>query len=317
MMPHVQKIKVRRMGRLKHNNGKMLCVFRYLASSSNCLAATSDGYFGVICDKTHENKETNGNTEFSVSTEELRQWVADDLLVAADGGYVLTATGRSWLRRQLALADAFQEQHQARTPREIDAGGGAKRPAIVNDSESPLAWLATRKDKNGKPMLDPMQFTAGERLRADYYYAGLTARVTASWDPAMAARQGGGHAQNDLGTLTDNVLAARQRVVRALSAVGPELAGILVDVCCHLKGLEEAEKAEGWPQRSGKVVLQLALSKLARHYGLVGGGEGVAGLKRKLQHWGTSDYRPEIPNGNDDSADAKSDTDRDHEPESE
>jgi len=70
------------------------------------------------------------------------------------------------------------------------------------------------------------------------------------------------------GDLQENIAACRERVRRALSAVWPELAGVLIDVCCHLKGLEEAERAAGWPQRAGKVVLQLALTRLARHYGI-------------------------------------------------
>jgi uncharacterized protein DUF6456 len=53
--------------------------------------------------------------------------------------------------------------------------------------------------------------------------------------------------------------------MRALMAVGPEVAGILVDICCELKGLEDAEKANGWPQRAGKVALQIALTRLAKH----------------------------------------------------
>jgi Domain of unknown function (DUF6456) len=63
--------------------------------------------------------------------------------------------------------------------------------------------------------------------------------------------------------------------MRPLAAVGPELCGVLVDVCCELRGLEEAEKTRGWPQRAGKVVLQLALTRLARHYGLDGARRGA------------------------------------------
>jgi hypothetical protein len=69
--------------------------------------------------------------------------------------------------------------------------------------------------------------------------------------------------------VNEQALAAKQRFLRALDAVGPELSGILVDVCCLWRGLEAAERSLGWPQRSGKLVLQIALTRLARHYGLI------------------------------------------------
>ncbi len=81
--------------------------------------------------------------------------------------------------------------------------------------------------------------------------------------------------------------------MRALMTVGPELSGILVDICCELKGLEEAEKANGWPARAGKVVLQIALTRLAKYYGLVAADEAVP-RKTGLRHWGADDYRPTL-----------------------
>ncbi|GAA6160881.1 hypothetical protein NBRC116589_30550 [Ruegeria sp. HU-ET01832] len=59
---------------------------------------------------------------------------------------------------------------------------------------------------------------------------------------------------------------ARDRVERALSDLGPGLSDVALRCCCYLEGLELAEKRMGWSARSGKIVLQIALQRLKRHY---------------------------------------------------
>lgn len=133
----------------------------------------------------------------------------------------------------------------------------------VDEAESPLIWLSRRRGRDGRALIEPHQLLAGERLRADFTRAHLMPRTTSNWEsPIASGRRGGGGGNN-----TDTMIASRQRVRLALDAVGPEFAGLLVDVCCFLKGLEDIERERLWPARSGKVVLQLALDRLARHYG--------------------------------------------------
>jgi len=188
--------------------------------------------------------------------------------------------------------DAFREQHQLRTmgDREVN---GARHRVLVNEAESPLGWLKSRKDRNGRPLITDDQYQAGERLRADYWFAHLSPRVTSTWSALAPSGRSRRAAPSDAAALRDEVIAAKERVMRALMAVGPEVAGVLVDICCELKGLEDAEKENGWPQRAGKVVLQIALTRLARHYGLIKDDKQKP-ARRGLRHWGSEDYRPTL-----------------------
>ena len=52
----------------------------------------------------------------------------------------------------------------------------------------------------------------------------------------------------------------------ALRELGPGMGDLVLRVCCFLEGLEMTERRLGWSARSGKVVLKLALERLARHY---------------------------------------------------
>ena len=162
----------------------------------------------------------------------------------------------------------------------------APKPAF-NDAESPLTWLRTRRDKNGQPLLSDAQYLAGERLRMDFERAMLARRTTTNWDMAGA----GGRSANVVAELSDGAIAARARYMKALDAVGPELASMLAQVCCLAAGLEQAERVLNLPQRSGKAVLGLALTALARHYGMLEPARRGGGLSS----WGLADYRPAIP----------------------
>jgi hypothetical protein len=164
----------------------------------------------------------------------------------------------------------------------------SSRPGF-NDGESPLMRLYLRKGKSGKGFIDATQFAASERLRTDFERSMMSARVTFAYQEPVGGRASKAAGDNHYAHLTDSAFAARERVHHALEFVGPELSGMLMDVVCLASGLEQAERRLHLPVRSGKVVLSLALSRLARHYGMA-----VTSRKGVIAGWAAADARPVI-----------------------
>ena len=125
-------------------------------------------------------------------------------------------------------------------------------------AESPLGWLFARG------LLTLRQFDAGERLRSDWERAQLAPRITMAWDAApISSQRGGALSGIDVsGTQID----AKRRFDEAIAHAGSGLADILWRVVCAGEGMREAETALGWPARAGKLVLTLALDRVADYY---------------------------------------------------
>lgn len=139
-------------------------------------------------------------------------------------------------------------------------GGRASRSVTVNAAESPLGWLLARG------FLTQRQYDAGERLRADWERAQLAPRVTMAWDSAPISRARGGAAVAP--DLNGAQLDAKRRFDAAVECAGPGLCDILWRVVCAGEGMRDAETALGWPARAGKLVLTLALDRIADFYRL-------------------------------------------------
>jgi hypothetical protein len=157
------------------------------------------------------------------------------------------------MKRHLVERELTPEGPRQRSP----APGGLRRTrsVTVNLAESPLSWLHARGH------LSQRLFDAGEALRADYERAQLPANITMRWDPVRArstARDG-----LDPG---EKQVAARQRFDAAVKAAGRGLEDILWRVVCAGEPLPDAEKSLGWPSRSGKLVLRIALERVAEFY---------------------------------------------------
>jgi hypothetical protein len=187
--------------------------------------------------------------------------------------YTITAAGRSALEGMLgALHES--ERGFAEAPAGFDHASPLRsaepeedmRPRRMryNMAESPLTALARRRDKNGEIFLTDDLVTAGERLREDFELAQMGPKVAQNWDRFLTSGASGLHGAN--GGAGDASSKARDRVAAALTELGAGLADIALRCCCHLEGLETAEKKLGWSARSGKIVLRIALTRLKRHY---------------------------------------------------
>lgn len=187
----------------------------------------------------------------TVACDVVEALLAEGLVEETPDGVAVTAAGDRWL----IGGDPQGAQHLELETRLIKDEAGREHYVVVNAAESPLALLRRRQ------MIGVVQFEAGDKLRRDYTIGQLTPRMGVDY----AAPVGGRSFRPDL---AETVLAARQRFNRALGAAGPGLAEVLFDVCCYLMTLEECEKNHAWPRGSARVVLSLALDRLAGHYGM-------------------------------------------------
>jgi hypothetical protein len=69
---------------------------------------------------------------------------------------------------------------------------------------------------------------------------------------------------------TERMIAAKRRFDEALTALGPDLSDIAWRVICAGEAMPVAEREMAWPVRSGKLVLRIALDRLAVFYRLPG-----------------------------------------------
>jgi hypothetical protein len=133
-----------------------------------------------------------------------------------------------------------------------------RRSVTVNQVESPLGWLY----QHGP--LDRRQFDAGEQLRRDWERANLSPCVTMRWDSAPGLARG--QARNQGLERTEQQAVAKERFDGAIAAAGSGMADILWRVVCAGEGMRDSETALGWPARAGKLVLKMALDRVASFY---------------------------------------------------
>jgi len=241
-------------------------VLRRLCERGAVLAVATEMDRAVVVRETE-----GGTTRTAVVDRDVAEALALKAWIICDtpgriSRYHVTARGRA------ALGELMAEEENAATGlREpaviLAADGAAPRPSRVAPSDTPLAALARRRDKDGTPFLGADLVRAGERLREDFELAQMAPRMAQNWDHFLIHVDEGGAVPEAPGYGAE---AARARLIGALRDLGPGLGDVALRCCCYLQGLETAERKMGWSARSAKIVLRIALHRLKRHYERLG-----------------------------------------------
>ncbi len=246
-------------------------LFRRLADAKAKLMRLEQGGWAIVQRGSADSGRVKIRDEM-VSAFRQRGWLDE-----RGAALVLSAAGRSWAIAEVAGIDQLAVQHQQLRVSVVRSEDGKENAVVVNDAETPLAWLKARGG------IDARQFEAGEKLRRDYTLAQLEPRLCVDLGAPVVLASRNPHTP----AISETALAAKQRFSKALAAVGAGLSDLLFDVCCALKGLEAAETRRKWPRRSGKVVLVLALDRLADHYGI-----RAAPTRSRARSWSADNLQP-------------------------
>jgi hypothetical protein len=184
----------------------------------------------------------------------------------------------AWLKRARLDADAFAAQHRLIEKR---ADG-----VEVNLTESPLARLAAVNGTD-TPFLARHHVEAGERVRRLVERAQLQPQLTMAYSASRTA----GNRQQAANDISDLAADARRAVSEIHRVLPGDCAGVVMDVCGLLKGLQVVERERGWPRRSAKLVLRIGLDQLAQHYGL--GPFAVGAASKRTRQWMAGGARPQ------------------------
>lgn len=199
--------------------------------------------------------------------------------------YTITQAGRAELNSLLAELETARVAEYSADPDEnvpniresfalkrIKARNGKPNPKRSAGSDAPLYVLARRRRSDGEPWLTPDLIAAAFRFHETYEIARMGGDLTRDWNSLMLGQVSGGDTALPSGRATRR-LEAEQALSAAIRALGPDLTEMVILSVCHEQGMEDVERRLGYPSRSGKLVLRIALHMLARHYQEIGSGD--------------------------------------------
>ncbi len=231
-------------------------VLRRLCEGGAVLAVAREMEMAVVV----RNGQDGTTTRTAIAAREVAQAMAlRDWITCADPSarimrYHITASGRSALKQ--FITDNENRSFAGSNQGPNFGGEDDQSKARYGLGETPLSGLARRRDRDGRPFLSRDLVSVGERLREDFELASMDGNTATDWSKWIECEPNS----------VDKSAGPRDRVIAALSDLGPGLGDVALRCCCLLEGLETAEKNMGWAARSGKIVLRIALQRLKRHY---------------------------------------------------
>lgn len=153
-------------------------------------------------------------------------------------------------------------------------------PGDQKGDAAPETILRLAQAGQVEPFLAAHHVEAARRLSRLFERARMRQRVTMSYDPT---RVGGSKGRPQQGELAASAIEARRLLVGLAERMPRDCWVMLMDVCGYDKGVQQIETERGWPRRSAKLVLRIALDHLARQMGL--GAAARGGEATPMRNW--------------------------------
>ncbi len=230
--------------------GEARRILRRMAESGACLAVAEGMEKAVVVREDSDGQTIRTGTVDREIAEALalRDWI-EASATGRIARYGITSAGRT------ALKDLLLSEPDDPAREREDEGDNRTR---YGTTETPVLMLARRRDRDGAPFLSADLVRAGERLREDYEIAAMAGAPSEGWESLVCRPVEGD-------VTARGAEGAKARLWSALAELGPGLGDVTFRVCCQLEGLESVERRMGWAARSGKIVLRIALERLARY----------------------------------------------------
>lgn len=212
-----------------------------------------------------------------------------------------TDTGRIWLADFICFVDLGQETAAKRLANNTASRTSPPRPMAMKEpanhadhhanqqhaasaDHAPLLKLYNRQRNMAHKYLSETHLLAGQKLFDLFVKANVRPNVTMNWENLQSVKQSHHTGSKDVG-FSEATYMARRELYESLSHVGQEFSAILVEICLFGNGLEATEKAMNWPARSAKLLLTMALDRLAEYYRFAPSG----GVGNKYLAWLAAD----------------------------